>query len=135
MNSNICITKIYWTKFNFTSECDFKSDEDKNKHLLAPCERIIIFRHTLVVLFKTSFINFFLPNFFQNESLHDVDRRQSLGQLYVWSLLMSQSGDNIIQHELEQHESHKCNNNYAYRAVIFEHTEKSFRNCVNPYQT
>ena len=30
-------------------KCDFKSDEDKNKYSLAPCEDIFKFRHTLLV--------------------------------------------------------------------------------------
>ena len=48
-SSNICITKIYWTKSNFPANYDFKSEEDIDKHLLAPCEGIIRFRHTLLV--------------------------------------------------------------------------------------
>ena len=41
------LTKL--TKSNFPSKCDFKSDEDKNNHSLAPSKRIVKFRHTLLV--------------------------------------------------------------------------------------
>ena len=44
------VVGIYWTKYNFPSKFDFTSDEDKNKHLLASCERIVKFCHTLLVL-------------------------------------------------------------------------------------
>ena len=49
VNSNICITKIFWTKSNFFSKCDFMSDEDKYKYSLAHREGIVKFRHTLLV--------------------------------------------------------------------------------------
>ena len=49
VNSNICLTKIYWTKSNLPSKCDFKSDEDKNKHSLAPSEGTVKYLHTLFV--------------------------------------------------------------------------------------
>ena len=32
VNSNVCIKKIYLTKSNFYSKCDYKCDEDENKH-------------------------------------------------------------------------------------------------------
>jgi len=38
VNSNICITKIYWTKCNFPSKANSKSNEDKNQDSLASCE-------------------------------------------------------------------------------------------------
>ena len=50
VKSNICIAKIYWTKSNIPLKCDFKSDEDNNKHSLAPCEVIFKLRHTLLAL-------------------------------------------------------------------------------------
>ena len=40
LNSNICVTKIYWTKFNFLWKCDFKSDKDKTKQSLTSCDGI-----------------------------------------------------------------------------------------------
>ena len=49
LNSNTCITKIYWTISNFPSKYDFKSDEDKSKHSLAPYERIVEFCNALLV--------------------------------------------------------------------------------------
>ena len=49
LNSNICNTKIYCTKSNFLSKCNFESDADKNNHLLALCEGIVKFRHTSLV--------------------------------------------------------------------------------------
>ena len=48
--SNICIKKIYFTKSNFPSKRDFKSDEDQNKHPLDICEEIVKFCHTLIIL-------------------------------------------------------------------------------------
>ena len=42
--------KIYWTKSNFPLKFDFESDEDRNKHSLAACEGIIIFRNPLLVI-------------------------------------------------------------------------------------
>ena len=41
VNSNTCNAKIYLSNSNFPSKCDFKFDEDENKHSLAPCEGII----------------------------------------------------------------------------------------------
>ena len=49
VNLSIYITKMYRTKSNLPSKCDFKSDKDKKKHSLAPCEGIIKFPHTLLV--------------------------------------------------------------------------------------
>ena len=46
VNSNISCKKIYWIKLNFRSKCEFKSDEDKNKQSVAPCEGIVKFRRT-----------------------------------------------------------------------------------------
>ena len=43
VNSNICIKKTYWTKSNFISKCDFKSDKDKKKISLTSCEGIVNF--------------------------------------------------------------------------------------------
>ena len=51
VKSNICITNIYWTKFNFPSKVDFKSDEDKKKHSIPHREVIVKFRHTLLVIY------------------------------------------------------------------------------------
>ena len=42
--------EICWTKSNFPSKIDFKSDEDKKKYSLASCEGIIKFHHTLLVI-------------------------------------------------------------------------------------
>ena len=41
-------------KSNFSSKCDFKSDEDKNKHSIGPCEGIVKCRHTLLVTSERS---------------------------------------------------------------------------------
>ena len=41
------------TESNITSKCDFKSDEDENKHSLPPYEEIVKFRHTFLVYVVT----------------------------------------------------------------------------------
>ena len=49
INSNLCVTKIYWTKSSFPSKSDFKADEDKNKHLQTlPCKGIVKDSHIVV---------------------------------------------------------------------------------------
>ena len=50
VNLNIKIANIYWTKFNIPWKCDFKSDEDNNKHSLAPCEKNVKLHQTLFIL-------------------------------------------------------------------------------------
>ena len=50
VNSNICITKIDWTKSNFPSKRDFKCDEKIKKHSLASREEIGKLHHTLLVI-------------------------------------------------------------------------------------
>ena len=52
VNSNICVTKMYWTKSNFLWKSYFKSDEDGYKHSLATCEGIVEFRHTFFSYYK-----------------------------------------------------------------------------------
>ena len=55
---------MYWTKSNFPAKCDFKSDEDKNKHSLDACEGTVKFRHTLLIYFgyPSNSINEYIGN-------------------------------------------------------------------------
>ena len=53
VNSNTYIANVYLTKSNLLSKCDFKSDEDKNKHWLALFDGIVEFRLTLLVYIPT----------------------------------------------------------------------------------
>ena len=54
---DICTTKIYWNKLNFPSKCNFKSDEDRNKHSLEYCKLIVKMRHILLAFLCPEFIS------------------------------------------------------------------------------
>ena len=43
---------VSFTLSIFYSRCNFENDEDKNKYSLAPCEGIVKFRHTFLVIFE-----------------------------------------------------------------------------------
>ena len=51
---------MHWTSSKFPSECDFESDEDKNKHLLAPCEGIVKTRHTLLIQIQIFIVTLYI---------------------------------------------------------------------------
>ena len=75
VNPTICIIKIYWTKSIFPLKDNFNSDENNNKHSLAPCEGIVKFHHALLVYaditshFSIVFTGYFLACYLHFDSL------------------------------------------------------------------